>query len=432
MHGSDHALDSERADILSEILDAHPDARIVAFAQYAETVSMLFSQLSASGGVAMLASRGGVVSGGRLTRDETLARFAPRALRVEAPPRAERIDVLLATDLLSEGVIFRTRMSCPSRFAMTAARMAQRVGRSRDSAQCIRGCTCTSSGHRRARRRCSGVSSRAEEMEGGKGAVGSSTSAPFSDAGNTEHRPLRARAFRRRPSDCVESSSDGAIRNQATNVPRREVAEALAASIRATCSGFIAAVTVDEKPVFLASISRCVSTDLDSQIAACLLCEGDDLETDRGDYQRAVNRIRGWFEHEIAAAFAGIGGSRSRARKRLLNRIDAAIERAPRTFASPSQLLLGRERSRRRDGGHSKQTNRSPTLLCLITNGNCRPACFEATSTRTHPATLTIMPCSCFARLAEAQMTASIPRAALPESIYLPICRLLDELFDDA
>jgi hypothetical protein len=72
-----------------------------------------------------------------------------------------------------------------------------------------------------------------------------------------------------------------------------------------------------------------VSTDLECQIAACLLCEGDDLETDLEDYQRAVNRIHDWFDREIAAESAGVGVSRSRARKRLLNRIDATIERAP-------------------------------------------------------------------------------------------------------
>ena len=163
-----------------------------------------------------------------------------------------------------------------------------------------------------------------------KGVVGSSASAPFSDAGNTkapaaavESVPAKTERLRRilerwRHSGPIEERC-GDARSLGPHT----------ASVRATCSGFMAAVTVDEKRVFLSSTSSRVSTDLDSQIAACLLCEGDDLDTDREDYERAINRIHGWFDHELAAAAAGIGGSRSRARKRLLNRIDAAIERAP-------------------------------------------------------------------------------------------------------
>ena len=332
VHGSDHALDSERAAIVLEIRDAHRDARIVAFAQYAETVSALFSRLSTGGGVAMLTARGGVVAGGRLTRDETLARFAPRALRVEAPPRAKRIDVLLSTDLLSEGVNLQdanvvVHLDVP----WTAARMAQRVGRvarlgsmhPQVHVHILRppGSAATLLGSELIVRK---------KWRTAKGAVGSSASAPFSDARNTEAPaaavesvPMKTERLRRilerwRHSEPFQDRSAAA-----------EPPGAFVASVRATCSGFIAAVTVGEKPVFLASTSSRVSTDLDCQIAACLLCEGDDLETDPEDYQRTVYRIHRWSEHEIAAASAGVGGSRSRARKRLLTRIDAAIERAP-------------------------------------------------------------------------------------------------------
>lgn len=127
---SETTLDAERAEILARIRKAHPDARIVAFAQYAETVSMLFSRLSGVGGVAMLTARGGMVSGGRLTRDETLARFAPRASCAAPPPRAQRIGLLLTTDLLSEGVNLQdAEVVVHVDVPWTAARMEQRVGR---------------------------------------------------------------------------------------------------------------------------------------------------------------------------------------------------------------------------------------------------------------------------------------------------------------
>jgi len=294
-----------------------------------------------------LPASGGVVAGGRLTRDETLARFAPRALRVEAPPRAERIDVLLATDLLSEGVNLQdanvvVHLDVP----WTAARMAQRVGR----------VARLGSMHPRVhvhifRPPASAATLLASELivwkkwRTAKDAVGSSASAPFSDAGNAEAPaaavesvPAKTERLRRilerwRDSEPFPEFSDVA-----------EPPGAFVASVRATCSGFIAAVGVGEKPVFLSSTSSRVSTDLDLQIDACLLCEGDDLETDRDDYQRAVNRIHRWFDHELAAASAGVGGSRSCARKRLLNRIDATIERAPPHVRIPRARIAARAR----------------------------------------------------------------------------------------
>jgi superfamily II DNA or RNA helicase len=331
-HGSDHALDSERADILLEIRDAHPDARIVAFAQYAETVSALFSRLSASGKLAMLTARGGVVSGGRLTREETLARFAPQALRVKPPPRGERIDVLLATDLLSEGVNLQdANVVIHLDVPWTAARIAQRVGR----------VARLGSTHPRVhvhtlRPPASAAALLGSELivrnkwRAAKGAVGTSGSAPFPDARNTEAPaapvesvPAKTEQLRRILERWRRSERSEVRCGDARSL------EPHAASVRAPCSGFIAAVTAGEKPVLLSSTSGRVSTELEYQLAACLLCEGEHVETDRQDYERAVNRVHRWFDHEIAAESAGVEVSRSRARKRLLNRIDATIERAP-------------------------------------------------------------------------------------------------------
>jgi hypothetical protein len=72
-----------------------------------------------------------------------------------------------------------------------------------------------------------------------------------------------------------------------------------------------------------------VSAELGSLIAACCLCEGEELETDSADYEVAINQINRWFEHYCASTSAGVAGSRSRARKRLLTRIESAIQSAP-------------------------------------------------------------------------------------------------------
>lgn len=128
----DPRVDDERAACLRELRAAHAGEKIVAFAQYADTATALFRRLRAGGGVAVLTARGALVAGGPLSRREAMARFAPRAHGARAPAAAERIDLLLATDLLGEGVNLQdasvvVHLDLP----WTPARLEQRVGRSR-------------------------------------------------------------------------------------------------------------------------------------------------------------------------------------------------------------------------------------------------------------------------------------------------------------
>jgi hypothetical protein len=331
-HGAARNLDAERAHILTEIREMHPGARIVAFAQYAETVTMLSTRLATTAGVAMLTARGGVVAGGKLTRDETLARFAPNALRVEPPGRAERIDLLLATDLLSEGVNLQdaevvVHLDVP----WTSARMEQRVGR----------IARMGSVHPRVHVYliCPPASAAAllgsellvqKKWSAAKHAIGSTARAPFADARYNEI-PVSV-------IDSVPEKTErlrGILENWRRSEPmveRLDGAESLdahVASVQATNAGFVAALSVDNRPLLVSSLSSRVSTDLDCQIAACLSCENAELETDPEDYQEVLDQIRVWFHHDRAAESAGVGGSRPRARKRLLSRIDTAIECSP-------------------------------------------------------------------------------------------------------
>jgi hypothetical protein len=280
----------------------------------------------------MLTARGGVVSGGKLTRDETLARFAPRALRVKTRPPCERIDLLLATDLLSEGVNLQdadvvVHLDLP----WTAARMAQRVGRVARlgsmhpqvhvhllrppaSAAALLGSEFIVQNKWRAAKRTIGSSASAPFADLRKGEA--SSSALESVPAKTERlRGILERWRNSEPTtECVADSE-----SPVTSV----------ASVRAPGSGFVGAVTVDEKPVLLVSTSNRISIDIESQIATCLLCEGYPVETDEENYRRAVNQIHAWFDYELAAASAGVGGSRSHVQRQLLNRIDTTIERAP-------------------------------------------------------------------------------------------------------
>jgi superfamily II DNA or RNA helicase len=336
------ALDAERSDILAEIRDAHPNAKIVAFAQYAETVTMLYSRLSGNGRVAMLTARAGLVAGGKLTRDDVLARFAPRASRAAIPPPAEQIDLLLATDLLSEGVNLQdAEVVVHLDLPWTAARMEQRVGR----------VARLGSHHRRVivyllRPPASAASALGSELlvqrkwSTGKRAIGSSANAPFAAGVEAEEEstvPENIPAKTERLRGILESwrSSDAESESFGASV----------ASVHASRPGFVAAVSVGDTPLLLCSVSNCISAELDSLISACLPCEGDELETSPEDYEIAVNQIHAWFEHELASVSAGVAGSQSRARRQLLNRIDSAIQNAPPHVRAARSLVAARARN---------------------------------------------------------------------------------------
>ena len=100
----EHAVDVARAAALAALRREYAGERIVAFSQFADTVHALYRLLARDGGVAALTARGARVAGGMISRREALARFAPRANGSTPPRAAERIDLLLATDVLSEGL----------------------------------------------------------------------------------------------------------------------------------------------------------------------------------------------------------------------------------------------------------------------------------------------------------------------------------------
>ncbi len=124
--------DVARAQRLREIRVRHRAEKVVAFTQYADTARALFREMRRDPGVAVLTARGASVAGGALSRREAIERFAPRASGVRGPRDIERIDLLLATDLLSEGVnLHDASVVVHLDLPWTPARMEQRVGRSR-------------------------------------------------------------------------------------------------------------------------------------------------------------------------------------------------------------------------------------------------------------------------------------------------------------
>ena len=122
--------DGARADALRGMLEAHPGTPIIAFSQFTHTIGALHRALSDIAGVGLLSSKHARIASGRISRSEALARFAPLAQERPPPPAHHAIRLLLATDLLAEGVNLQdagvvVHLDLP----WTAARREQRVGR---------------------------------------------------------------------------------------------------------------------------------------------------------------------------------------------------------------------------------------------------------------------------------------------------------------
>ncbi|MGZ8412902.1 MAG: DEAD/DEAH box helicase, partial [Gemmatirosa sp.] len=120
----------DRVELLRGLRRRHAHVPIVAFTQFADTARALYARLVSDGRVALLTASGGRIASGPVARRELLARFAPRAAGLPPPPPRERIDLLLATDCLSEGLDLRdaavvVHLDVP----WTPARLAQRAGR---------------------------------------------------------------------------------------------------------------------------------------------------------------------------------------------------------------------------------------------------------------------------------------------------------------
>ena len=124
--------DAERVAALRAIRDAHPHERVLAFSELASTVRAFHAQMRRDAGVGLLTAHDARIASGKLPRAALLAWFAPVAQRAREPADRERVTLLLATDLLSEGMNLQdasvvVHLDLP----WNPARLAQRVGRVR-------------------------------------------------------------------------------------------------------------------------------------------------------------------------------------------------------------------------------------------------------------------------------------------------------------
>jgi hypothetical protein len=122
--------DCARAAVLRDVAARHPGERVVVFSEYADTVAALYRAVAPAMRAAVLTHGGGRVAGGRVSRRELLTRFSPGATL--SVPASDRVDVLLTTDVLSEGVNLQdASVVVHLDLSWNPARLEQRVGRLR-------------------------------------------------------------------------------------------------------------------------------------------------------------------------------------------------------------------------------------------------------------------------------------------------------------
>ena len=122
--------DAHRMRVLLSVLEQHPRERVIAFSEYAATVSALFRLITPFARAAVLTHAGGRLASGAISRAEILDRFSVGA--GSRSHQRDRIDLLLTTDVLGEGVSLPdASVVVHLDLAWNPARLEQRVGRLR-------------------------------------------------------------------------------------------------------------------------------------------------------------------------------------------------------------------------------------------------------------------------------------------------------------
>ena len=313
--------DEIRVSLLRTLRATHRGARIVAFSQYARTVTALGQLLRAEPGVAVVTASGARIASGPVSRQEILAQFAG-----DAPPTpiVERVDLLLSTDLLSEGVDLRgasvvVHLDLP----WNPARLEQRVGRARRLGSAHDAIHVYTFVPPAAAERMLALERRlAAKVRIARGIVGGTTLSAFSRevAGDdlSAVSPVEAtESLRAQLMQWLDPST------------RRESAEPVVAAATGPCVGWLAVVHVDGLPRLLHCVDGAIAEDaaafarLADQLGPALPCDAERVSTALADVGR-------WVASRQLVADIGASPAYPSAKRAVLDRLSLSVARAPR------------------------------------------------------------------------------------------------------
>ncbi len=339
--------DRERVALLRAVRERHPGAKIVAFSAYEDTVRSLYRLLRSDPGVCALRASGADVAGGSLSRVRAIARFAPAAAKASVPPPAERIDLLLTTDLLSEGVNLQdaavvVHLDLP----WTPARMEQRVGRvarlgsphRRIAVYAVRPPASTEALLSVEQRLRTKIDSAARTVGLSGSILPASLAHTSSDSGpQPALDPAPAQGDATSPAQCAALARSIVARWRGTADaidadPGDDRERTIFATAVAETDGLLAMALIGDRPVLVASLGGPITDRAPAVARAVALVDAaaDAGIPDAGALLRARAAVVEWGDRRLARIDAGLAdGVLARERRRVLARIAAITRRAP-------------------------------------------------------------------------------------------------------
>jgi hypothetical protein len=124
------ATDPKAAGLGKLVTDTHPGERVLVFSEFRETAEYLCRTLAPLGGVGLVHGSDARLGRGSATRASVIRRFAPLSNGAPEPRPHQVVRVLIATDVLSEGLNLQDAGVVVSYdVPWNPVRLAQRIGR---------------------------------------------------------------------------------------------------------------------------------------------------------------------------------------------------------------------------------------------------------------------------------------------------------------
>ncbi len=327
--------DDERAELLRQVRARHPGERIIAFCQYAETVASLRRRLTREAGIAALTASGARIASGRISRATVLTQFTPledsARARAESRTIVDRIDLLITTDLLSEGLnLQEASVVVHLDFPWNPARLDQRVGRVRRLGSRYGTVTAYAITPPAAAERLLRIEQRLRDKlsiaQRAIGVAGRILPSPFG-VDVLAHQPARAGLAEVASAVTRRLRVWGAIATDAASddrVQRVGVAES-------DIDGFIAVVRSKTEATLVADLGEGIQMSVATLDRALAAADGSDLPVDMTRVRAVLARLDRWLAARRGESAVDLGAaSAARMRRATLTRVAQTIGRAPR------------------------------------------------------------------------------------------------------
>lgn len=332
--------DDRRGDALRELRRRHSGERVIAFCHYAETVRALWTRLGRDAGVAALTASAARVASGRVSRESVLRQFDPATSY--QTPRTERIDLLIATDVLSEGLnLHEASVVVHLDHPWNPARLDQRVGRARRLGSRHDVVTVYSIAPPASAQRLLRVEERlreklrvAQRTIGVAGHIMPALAIPEPPAAGDAETTTDERGTSELMSDVRDRLRRWILqpgRTPPTGEPAMGNDEVLVAAVANVANGWIALIDGRDDALLVVDVGRGPETRATALLAAIDKIGSTTCPPDESQGRSALRAIDLWLESRRAAATVDLPAATSSPSRRLaLNRVARALSRTPR------------------------------------------------------------------------------------------------------